>query len=149
MDCHEANSIKSNNLQKVENLRVFNSDYIVKNVNFDESSVNPVLIVGERNIELETELQGLEETIPAKEVKRDQDIGFAASKEKEKNNRLTEVGRNVAVLSILGRSTFNASSARSMLASAEASHDITESPRVHRRPVCLSQATLPDSFKLS
>ncbi len=24
-----------------------------------------------------------------------------------------------------------------------------ESPRVHRRPVCLSQATLPDSFKLS
>ena len=25
----------------------------------------------------------------------------------------------------------------------------TESPRVHRRPVCLSQATLPDSFKLS
>ena len=26
---------------------------------------------------------------------------------------------------------------------------MTESPRVHRRPVCLSQATLPDSFKLS
>lgn len=26
---------------------------------------------------------------------------------------------------------------------------ICESPRVHRRPVCLSQATLPDSFKLS
>ncbi len=25
----------------------------------------------------------------------------------------------------------------------------SESPRVHRRPVCLSQATLPDSFKLS
>ncbi|WP_278405171.1 hypothetical protein [Pseudoalteromonas ruthenica] len=24
-----------------------------------------------------------------------------------------------------------------------------EAPRVHRRPVCLSQATLPDSFKLS
>tara|TARA_B100001063_G_scaffold126187_1_gene117913 strand:+ start:1624 stop:3840 length:2217 start_codon:yes stop_codon:yes gene_type:complete len=125
VDCHEASSIKSNNLQKVENLRVFNSDYIVKNVNFDESSVNPVLIVGERNIELETELQELEEAIPAKEVKRDQDIGFAASKEKEKNNRLTEVGRNVAVLSILGRSTFNASSARSMIASAEASHDLT------------------------
>ncbi|MDC9496838.1 MULTISPECIES: hypothetical protein [unclassified Pseudoalteromonas] len=26
---------------------------------------------------------------------------------------------------------------------------LCESPRVHRRPVCLSQATLPDSFKLS
>ena len=26
---------------------------------------------------------------------------------------------------------------------------VNESPRVHRRPVCLSQATLPDSFKLS
>ncbi|MDQ9094224.1 N-6 DNA methylase [Pseudoalteromonas haloplanktis] len=26
---------------------------------------------------------------------------------------------------------------------------VAESPRVHRRPVCLSQATLPDSFKLS
>ena len=26
---------------------------------------------------------------------------------------------------------------------------LNESPRVHRRPVCLSQATLPDSFKLS
>ena len=48
-----------------------------------ESSVNPVLIVGERNIALETELQELEEAIPAREVKRDQNIGFAASKEKE------------------------------------------------------------------
>ena len=28
-------------------------------------------------------------------------------------------------------------------------YDIIESPRVHRRPVCLSQATLPDLFKLS
>lgn len=125
VDCHEARSIKSNNLQKVENLRVFNSDYIANNVNFDESSVSPVLIVGERNIELETELKGLEEAIPAKEAKRDQNTEFAASKEKEKNNRLTEVGRNVAVLSILGRSTFNASSVRSMLASSEASHDLT------------------------
>ena len=125
VDCHDTSSIKSNSLQKVENLRVFNSDYIAKNVNFDESSVSPVLIVGERNIELETELQRLEEAIPAKEVKRDQNIEFAASKEKEKNNRLTEVGRNVAVLSILGRSTFNASSVRSMLTSAEASHDLT------------------------
>ncbi|MCL2914906.1 AAA family ATPase [Shewanella corallii] len=125
VDCHDAGSIKSNNLQKVENLRVFNSDYIAKNVNFDESSVSPVLIVGERNIELETELQALEDSIPAKEAERDQNIGFAASKEKEKNNRLTEVGRNVAVLSILGRSTFNASSVRTMLASAEASHDLT------------------------
>ncbi|MGR3172116.1 AAA family ATPase [Vibrio vulnificus] len=125
VDCHDTSSIKSNSLQKVENLRVFNSDYIAKNVNFDESSVSPVLIVGERNIELETELQRLEEAIPAKEVKRDQNIEFAAGKEKEKNNRLTEVGRNVAVLSILGRSTFNASSVRSMLTSAEASHDLT------------------------
>ncbi|HIF9151668.1 TPA: AAA family ATPase [Photobacterium damselae] len=125
VDCHEASSIKSNNLQIVENLRVFNSDYIAKNVNFDESSVSPVLIVGERNIKLETELQGLEVAIPAKEVKRDQNTGFAASKEKEKNNRLTEVGRNVAVLSILGRSTFNASSVRAMLTSAEASHALT------------------------
>ncbi|ENY8012280.1 AAA family ATPase [Vibrio fluvialis] len=37
VDCHDASSIKSNNLQKIENLRVFNSDYIAKNVNFDES----------------------------------------------------------------------------------------------------------------
>jgi len=29
------------------------------------------------------------------------------------------------------------------------SSSLYESPRVHRRPVCLSQATLPDSFKLS
>lgn len=33
---------------------------------------------------------------------------------------------------------------------ADAENDLNfESPRVHRRPVCLSQATLPDSFKLS
>lgn len=67
IDRHEGLSIKSNAIQKIENLRVFNSDYIARNVNFSESSVNSVLIIGEKNIELEEELKQLEETIPAKE----------------------------------------------------------------------------------
>ena len=41
---------------------------------------------------------------------------------------------------------------RHLKAIKETGHELIvaiESPRVHRRPVCLSQATLPDSFKLS
>ncbi|MGX9522655.1 AAA family ATPase [Vibrio mediterranei] len=89
IDQHESTSIRSNAIKKVENLRVFNSDYIAKNVNFDESSVNPVLIVGERNIDLENELQELESAIPAKEQARENNSKSATDKEKEKNKRLT------------------------------------------------------------
>ncbi|WP_037410130.1 AAA family ATPase [Shewanella fidelis] len=122
---HESTSIKSNAIQKVENLRVFNSDYIAKNVNFDESSVNPVLIVGERNIDFEIELQELEAAIPAKEQERENNLKSANDKEKEKNKRLTAVGRNVTDLNILGRSTFNAASVKSMLSGATAEHKLS------------------------
>jgi wobble nucleotide-excising tRNase len=122
---HESTSISSNAIEKVENLRVFNSDYIAKNVNFDESSVNTVLIVGERNIDLEKELIELEAAIPAKEQERDNNSKSANDKEKEKNNRLTAVGRNVTELNVLGRSTFNAASVKSMLSDATAEHKLT------------------------
>lgn len=125
IDLHERISIKSNTIKKVENLRVFNSDYIVKNVNFDESSVNPVLIVGERNIDLENEIQELEAAIPAKEQERENNSKSATDKEKEKNKRLTTVGRNVTDLNILGRSTFNVASVKSMLGGAAAEHKLT------------------------
>ncbi|PSU71439.1 hypothetical protein C9J22_06530 [Photobacterium phosphoreum] len=125
IDRHEGLSIKSNAIQKIENLRVFNSDYIARNVNFSESSVNSVLIVGEKNIELEEELKQLEETIPAKEKERDNNSKLALNKEREKNKRLTTVGRNVTDLNILGRSTFNVASVKSMLGSAVAEHQLT------------------------
>ena len=125
IDQHESIAITSNAIEKVENLRVFNSDYIAKNVNFDESSVNPVLIVGESNIDLEKELQELESAIPAKEQERDYNSKSATDKEKEKNKRLTNVGRNVTDLNILGRSTFNVASVKSMLSGATAEHKLT------------------------
>ncbi|MZI93040.1 AAA family ATPase [Vibrio sp. CAIM 722] len=125
IDQHESISIKSNELQKVENLRVFNSDYIAKNVNFDESSVSPVLIVGERNIDLENEIQELEAAIPNKEQERIKILESKNNKEKEKNSRLSAVGRNVTDLNILGRSTFNAASVKSMLGGAIAEHKLT------------------------
>lgn len=122
---HENTSISSNAIEKVENLRVFNSDYIAKNVNFDESSVNPVLIVGERNIDLEKELIELEAAIPAKEQERENNSKSANDKEKEKNDRLTAVGRNVTELNVLGRSTFNAASVKSMLSDVTVEHKLT------------------------
>ncbi|EOW2077176.1 AAA family ATPase [Vibrio mimicus] len=125
IDQHESISIKSNAIKKIENLRVFNSDYIAKNVNFNESSVSPVLIVGERNIDLENELQELESAIPAKEQERENNSKSATDKENEKNKRLTAVGRNVTDLNILGRSNFNVASVKSMLSGATAEHKLT------------------------
>ncbi len=122
---HDSTSISSNSIEKVDNLRVFNSDYIAKNVNFDESSVNPVLIVGERNIDLEKELIELEAAIPTKEQERDINSKSVNDKEKEQNNRLTAVGRNVTDLNILGRSNFNVASVKSMLSGANAEHKLT------------------------
>lgn len=122
---HEAGSIKSNNLQKVENLRVFNSDYIAKNVNFDESSVSPVLIVGERNIELETELHDIETAIVGNEAIKVQKQDEAERRNREKGQRLTAVGRSVTELNVLGRSTFNASGVKPMLQGADASHNLS------------------------
>lgn len=123
---HDGISIKSNSIKKIENLRVFNSDYITKNVNFNESSVNPVLIVGEKNIELEEELKQLEKAISIKEKERSDNIEFAEKKEKEKDSRLSEVGRSVSQLNILGKSTFNSTAVKSMLKNAVSFHELTQ-----------------------
>ncbi|MCK2888540.1 AAA family ATPase [Escherichia coli] len=122
---YDSTSITSDAIKKIENLRVFNSDYIANNVNFDESRVNPVLIVGERNIDLEHELQVLELAISAKKQEYEKNLNFATNKEKEKNNRLTAVGRNVTDLNILGRSNFNVASVKSMLSYATSEHKLT------------------------
>ncbi|MEZ9697726.1 AAA family ATPase [Vibrio sp. 10N.261.46.E12] len=119
---HDGNSIKSNALQKVDNLRVFNSDYIAKNVDFDESSVDPVLIVGERNIDLEDELKRLREEVPVLENNKANSIIKSATKTTERNNRLTAVGRNVKQLNILGTAQFNAANVKPMLLEADVLH---------------------------
>ncbi|ANU35652.1 AAA family ATPase [Vibrio scophthalmi] len=104
---HEGASVSSAALTPITNLRVFNSDYIKDNVNFIDSSVNPVLIVGEPNIELETELKRIEDVdIPAKELERDQHKKSADDKQAEKDNRLKTVGQVVSALNVLGGSTF-------------------------------------------
>ncbi|WP_240703720.1 AAA family ATPase [Vibrio rotiferianus] len=80
-------SISSASLNPIKNLRVFNSDYIKDNVNFIDSSVNPVLIVGEPNIELEAELKRIEEVdVPAKELERDKHQKSATDKQAEKDS---------------------------------------------------------------
>ena len=100
-------SVSSAALDPIKNLRVFNSDYIKDNVNFIDSSVNPVLIVGEPNIELEVELKRIEEVdVPAKELERDQHKKSAYAKQGEKDNRLKTVGQVVSALNVLGGSTF-------------------------------------------
>lgn len=100
-------SISSASLNPIKNLRVFNSDYIKDNVNFIDSSVNPVLIVGEPNIELEAELKRIEEVdVPAKELERDKHQKSAMDKQAEKDSRLKAVGQIVSALNVLGGSTF-------------------------------------------
>lgn len=125
VDRHETASIKSSNLHKVENLRVFNSDYIAKNVNFDESSVSPVLIVGESNIELETELDDIEISIAENEAIKVLKQDEVDRRGREKGRRLTAVGQSITELNVLGRSTFNASSVKLMLSDSKSSHSLS------------------------
>jgi wobble nucleotide-excising tRNase len=107
VDCHEGASVSSAALTPIINLRVFNSDYIKDNVNFVDSRVNPVLIVGEPNIELETELRYIEDVdIPAKKLERDLRLISASDKQAEKDYRLKIVGQVVSALNVLGGSTF-------------------------------------------
>lgn len=112
---YNSSIINSSSFQKIEYLRVFNSDYVAKNVNFNESSVHPVLIVGEKNIELEEELQKLQSLSDEKKQEAIENNRLAQEKDKERNLRLTTVGRAVTQLNILGTSNFNSIGVRTML----------------------------------
>lgn len=131
VDRYEQASVSSAALIPIANLRVFNSDYIKDNVNFVDSSVNPVLIVGERNIELEDELKQLEEVlIPAGQDVWEHLKDLAENKDKEKNKRLQDVAKLVNTLSVLGNSKFDIRGVRTLLSQVSSEDLKTDKERL-------------------
>ncbi|MEZ9579321.1 AAA family ATPase [Vibrio sp. 10N.261.55.C5] len=146
VDRYEGEAVSSATLTPIANLRVFNSDYIKDNVNFVDSSVNPVLMVGERNIELEDELKHLEETlIPAEQGTWESLKDLAESKEKEKNKRLQDVAKLVNTLSILGNSKFDIRGVRTLLPQVSSQDLKTDKERLQLEETARSQKSEPVS----
>ena len=52
-----------NNFLTKPNIRVFNSDFIKENLKWDTENIEPILILGEENIKLQTELREKEEIL--------------------------------------------------------------------------------------
>ncbi|MCA6079313.1 MAG: AAA family ATPase [Endomicrobium sp.] len=89
-----------NNFLTKPNIRVFNSDFIKENLKWDAENIEPILILGEENIKLQTELREKEE-ISAKDK---EELEKLQKEQKQKNKAATDKAREITNILNLGRS---------------------------------------------
>lgn len=94
------------NTQFNQKIRVFNQDYIQKNVQLVSGKANPIFILGEENKEIADKVKTDEETLTKleseKSIKEDEKI----RKETDKANKFTEVAKVIGA-NLVGSSTRN------------------------------------------
>ena len=87
------------------NIRVFNSDYVKENLSWDQPNegIQPILIIGEKNIELEKQIITLRKDIESLLEKYKKNNEQKELKEKEFDSSLTEEARRITNELSLGR----------------------------------------------
>jgi wobble nucleotide-excising tRNase len=110
------------------NIRVFNSDFIKENLKWDSESIEPIFLLGEENIELQTELKTKEESLVIAEQELAEAKRLRTEKENRINTALTNKAREVTQQLSLGRN-FNRDSLRQLVETVKsdvASHTLNQ-----------------------
>lgn len=87
-------------------VRVFNQDYIQKNVQLVSGKANPIFILGEENKEISEQIDADEKTLHDLEQQKASKEGEKTRKETEKGNKFTEVAKVIGA-NFAGSSTRN------------------------------------------
>ncbi len=80
------------------NIRVFNSDFIKENLKWDVDSIEPIFLLGEENIELQTELKQKETDLATVEIELAEDKRLRTEKQNRINGAVTNKARNIGTL---------------------------------------------------
>lgn len=102
---HEGGTIKENT-QFTQKVRVFNQDYIQKNVQLINGKANAIFILGEENKEIADQIRTDEETLASLQAQKSSKETEKEKKETDKGDKFTEVARIIGA-NLVGSSTRN------------------------------------------
>lgn len=98
------------------NIRVFNSDFIKENLQWDADSIDPIFLLSEENIELQKELKEKEQTLIELGKELENLIKSNEANEKALNASLTNKAREISLFLSLGR-TFDRDKLKALIES--------------------------------
>lgn len=87
-------------------IRVFNQDYIQKNVQLVSGKANPIFILGEENKEIADHIKVDESTLSNLEIQKNSKEAEKIKKDNDKGNKFTEVAKIIGA-NLVGSSTRN------------------------------------------
>ncbi len=102
---HENGNCKENT-QLNKKVRVFNQDYIQKNVQLVSGKANPIFILGEENKEIADQIKVDENTLSNLETQKSSKEAEKIKKDNDKGNKFTEVAKIIGA-NLVGSSTRN------------------------------------------
>lgn len=102
---HESGTAKENT-QFNQKIRVFNQDYIQKNVQLVSGKANPIFILGEENKEIADKIKTDEESLANLETQKSGKEAEKTRKDSDKANKFTEVAKVIGA-NLVGSSTRN------------------------------------------
>ncbi len=102
---HESGTVKESS-QFNQKIRVFNQDYIQKNVQLVSGKANPIFILGEENKEIADKIKTDEEILANLETQKSSKETEKTRKESDKANKFTEVAKVIGA-NLVGSSTRN------------------------------------------
>lgn len=102
---HESGTAKENT-QFNQKIRVFNQDYIQKNIQLISGKANPIFILGEENKEIADRVKIDEETLTNLENQKSTKETEKTKKESDRANKFTEVAKIIGA-NLVGSSTRN------------------------------------------
>ena len=102
---HENGNCKENT-QLNKKVRVFNQDYIQKNVQLVSGKANPIFILGEENKEIADQIKVDENTLNNLETQKSSKEVEKIKKDNDKGNKFTEVAKIIGA-NLVGSSTRN------------------------------------------
>ena len=105
-DIEHKNGNCKENTQLNQKVRVFNQDYIQKNVQLVSGKANPIFILGEENKEIADQIKVDENTLINLETQKSSKEAEKIKKDNDKGNKFTEVAKIIGA-NLVGSSTRN------------------------------------------
>lgn len=94
------------NTQLNKKVRVFNQDYIQKNIQLVSGKANPIFILGEENKEIADQIKVDENTLSNRETQKSSKEAEKIKKDNDRGNKFTEVAKIIGA-NLVGSSTRN------------------------------------------
>lgn len=91
-------SVDNERFERTNNIKVFNSDYIVDNLRWEEEAVNPILIVGEESVQLREKQRQVKDELSLTEKELMTEREKRQNEQDRSGRRKTDIAREIGTI---------------------------------------------------